>query len=113
MKNYTLYYKIKILIIKNMNENSKLGILGIACRANKLIFGTEQVINNIRKNKIYLVLLAKDSSENTKKKITDKCKYYNILLNIEFTNEQLNKAIGKQNVMVVGVTDINFTNGLK
>ena len=48
--------------------------LGIGYRARLLISGEEFVIDGIRKNKVYLVFLANDASDNSKKKILDKAK---------------------------------------
>ena len=97
-----------------MNEDKNLKqilfSIGLAKKAGKVISGTDSVCDEIRKNKIFLVLCACDVSENTKKKISDCCKYYQITLRFpEFPKETLGKAIGKSFSACVGITDQNLS----
>ena len=92
-----------------MNKQNILQNLGLCKRANKIVSGEAQVIDKIRKNKVYIVFLASDSAKNTTKRITDKTKYYNIRLINNFNTEELNKAIGSNNRKVIAINDINFS----
>lgn len=86
--------------------------LGIGCRARLLISGEEFVIEEIRKNHVFLVFLANDASDNSKKKILDKAKYYNVEVIQDYSSEQLSNAIGKENRMVIGITSHKFASSL-
>ncbi|MBY6036052.1 YlxQ family RNA-binding protein [Fictibacillus nanhaiensis] len=87
--------------------------LGIAARAGKVISGEGLVVKSIQKQNAKIVLLSKDASENTKKKVTDKCLFYNIdYVWIEDRNI-LGKAIGKEQRVVVAVNDQGFSKRLK
>lgn len=86
--------------------------LGIGYRARLLISGEEFVVDGIRKNKVYLVFLANDASENSKKKILDKAKYYNVEVILDYSSEELSNAIGKGNRMVIGITSQKFASSL-
>ena len=57
--------------------NNFLSLLGLASRARKIVTG-ETLIKKIRTNAIYLVIIASDASDNTKKKFIDKCTSYNV-----------------------------------
>ncbi len=93
-------------------ENQKtLSMLGLMIKAGKLISGEELVINNVRANKVELVLLATDASDNTKKKVNDKCKTYNTKVLCLFTSDEMSNAIGKDNRKVLGVLDKGFAKG--
>ena len=97
-----------------MNENNYLKQLlfsiGLARKAGKVTVGTDMVCDEIRKNKIYLVLAAKDVSDNTKKKITDCCAYYKVKLHVcDLTKEALGKAIGKPFAACIGISDANLS----
>lgn len=59
--------------------NNFLSLLGLASRARKIVTG-ETLIKKIRTNAIYLVIIASDASDNTKKKFIDKCTSYNLSL---------------------------------
>lgn len=86
-------------------------ILGLAKRANKVVLGTEITINSVRRNKVKLVLLATDASENTKKLVYDKTNYYNVKVLEELSSLELSSSLGKKNnIMVVGITDHGFSN---
>ena len=50
-----------------------LSALGLAKRAGKVISGTEQVQDAVRDKKAFLVLAARDISDNSRKKITNTC----------------------------------------
>lgn len=84
-------------------------IIGLANRANKITTGTEITISSVRKGKIKLVLLATNASNNTKKHVSDKCKHYNVEVIEEFTSQELSAAAGKNNIMVIGITDVGFS----
>ena len=56
-----------------MEQNRWMSLLGLANRARKIISGEELVIKEVRKGRAKLVILSRDASENTSKKITDKC----------------------------------------
>ncbi len=89
------------------------GLLGLASRARKLISGEEFVISNIRNGQAYLVLIASDASENTMKKITDKCGSYNVPYRVVEDRYILGATIGKDARVVVAVTDRGFAKKLQ
>ena len=84
------------------------GLIGICQKAGKLISGEFSCENAIKKDTIYLLILARDASKNTCKKFKDKCRYRNVPL-VEFgTRESLGKAIGKAKRATIGVVDKNL-----
>jgi ribosomal protein L7Ae-like RNA K-turn-binding protein len=96
-----------------LKPNPWENFLGIAARAGKVISGEELVVKSIQKQNAKIVLLSKDASDNTKKKVTDKCLFYKIdLVWIENRNI-LGKAIGKEQRVVVAVNDQGFSKKLK
>ena len=45
-------------------ENNKIyGLLGLSMKAGKIVFGTESTIDMINKNKVKLIILAKDTAK--------------------------------------------------
>lgn len=91
-----------------MKPDKALSSLGMAMRAGKLITGDETVLKAVRAGKAHLVIIAGDASDNTKKKFRDKCGTYGIQLAEAFDREQLGKAIGKPERVVLAVTDMQF-----
>ncbi|TCS82983.1 YlxQ family RNA-binding protein [Tepidibacillus fermentans] len=97
-----------------MNKFDKiLSFLGLAAKARKIITGEELVVNAIQEQKVFFVLLSTDASENIKKKILNKCEYYQIPYRIQFSREQLGHAIGKTSRVVIGITDFGFSKKLQ
>ncbi|WP_163101543.1 YlxQ family RNA-binding protein [Peribacillus alkalitolerans] len=96
-----------------MNQPQWMSLLGLANRARKLISGEELVIKEVRNGKAKLVILSNDASNNTEKKITDKCSYYNVPVVKVEDRTQLGHAIGKDARVVIAVLDEGFANKLR
>ncbi len=92
--------------------NKALGVLGMAMRARKLNTG-DAVLEDVRNKKAKIVIIALDASENTKKKITDKCTFYNVEYCFIESGDDLTRAIGKHNCKIVSVLDQGFAKLLK
>jgi ribosomal protein L7Ae-like RNA K-turn-binding protein len=82
--------------------------LGLCARARSLIFGTPMVCEAMRSNKPpCLVLEAGDSSDNTHKRLTDKCSFYHIQhIRLPITGGELGAAVGKTStVAAIAITN--------
>lgn len=77
-------------------------------RARKLVMG-DLLIPGIQNQSVKLVLIASDASNNTQKKLKDKCTYYGIEWLMIDDSVALSHAIGKSNRMAVGVIDAGFS----
>lgn len=91
--------------------NNLLGVMGLACRAGKIKFGTEQTVQAVRSPvKPALVCVAYDASDNSKKRLFDSCNYHNVqCVSLPTNKAELGRAIGKtMDVSAVAVTDDNF-----
>lgn len=91
-------------------------LLGLAAKAGKLVYGTDMVCEGLRaKKRILLVVESGDSSENTHKKITDKCAYYGVKhVRLSLDTERFGAALGKHGgLAAVGVTDASFASGIQ
>ena len=97
-------------------EDKLLSTLGLCARARKLVMGTPMVCEALRSGKppLLAVLEAADTSENTHKKLTDKCAYYGTpLYRLTADTVRLGRAIGKAGaVAAVGLTDGNLYRAL-
>lgn len=96
----------------NENEiNSLLTTVGLCEKAGRLIPGTERICDALRDGvkAPLLVLEAADTSENTHKRLTDRCTYYKIRhCRLEAGSVRLGAALGKSAVAAVGITDAGF-----
>ena len=96
----------------NMKQEKWMSLLGLANRARKVISGEELVIKEIQKGKAKLVLISKDASPNTSKKVQDKCTFYRVPLLVVETREKLGHAIGKDARVVVALLEEGFAKKL-
>ena len=87
-------------------------LLGLCSRARKLSSGSI-LINDIRSHKVNFVIIANDASENTKKKISDKCKYYHVEYVIGGDVDSMSSAVGKNNRVALGIMDKGFADKIK
>lgn len=95
-----------------MNDNKWMSLLGLANRARKITSGEELTVKEIRSGNAKLILLSEDASQNTTKKITDKCHSYKVPVKLVSNREILGKAIGKEQRVVVAVLDNGFAKKL-
>ena len=89
-----------------------LSTLGLCVRAGKILFGLPSVHEAMQKkaDSVVLVFEASDTSDNTHKKITDKCRFYGVRhVRVDVGGDELAHSLGKDRFLaVVGLTDIQL-----
>jgi len=93
-------------------QNKVNGLLGLAARAGKIICGTDAVKEAILKKKVYIVILAEDSSLNTREKFLKLSEENKIAVFIYGKIDENSKAIGKKNKAVIALKDKNFSEAI-
>jgi len=93
------------------SHNKLGGMLGLARKAGKLSYGTDQITDSIRNKHPNIVLMASDISENTRKRIENCCKYYKTEYgNLDMTMDILSHYLGQTSaVSAVSIMDKGFT----
>ncbi|MBQ7294081.1 MAG: hypothetical protein IJW79_10130 [Clostridia bacterium] len=101
------------------NENNSerlMRLIGLAARAGKLVYGTPMVCEALRrKQPIYYVFRAEGVSANTKKRMDDKCEFYNVrLVDLELDMSEFAHRLGKSGELAVAaLTDEDFAKGIE
>lgn len=91
-----------------------LNLIGLAFRAGKCSVGEDAILRDIRSQKAKLVLLAADIGDQTKKKLTDKCTYYQIpFIIVDEDRETLSNAIGKSHRVAIAILEAGFAKKIK
>ncbi len=85
-----------------------LSMLSLCQRAGKLVSGELSCEKALQNGSALLIIIAEDSSDNTKEKFINKAFYYNISAVSIGTKEEIGKAIGKDFRAVIAVCDENF-----
>ncbi|MFV0519959.1 MAG: L7Ae/L30e/S12e/Gadd45 family ribosomal protein [Lachnospirales bacterium] len=95
-----------------MNRNVR-SMLSLARRANAIKTGEFAVSETIVKKSAKIVVVAKDSGNNTKKKFSNSCHFYGVKLYSYSLKSEISSSIGKNNVAVFSIEDINFANRIE
>lgn len=93
-------------------KNKMYGLIGLAKRAGRLLCGLGSVVDGVRGKNVHLVIISEDASVLTKKKITDKCGFYNVKYIFFGGMNSLGRAIGYNECSAVAVTDKGFADSL-
>lgn len=102
--------------LNEKNFEGLMKLLGLAARAGKLVYGTPMVCEALKKGKkVYYVFRAEGASENTRKRLNDKCLYYKVaLVDLPLDTVQLARRFGKDgDLAAVALTDASFAEGIK
>ena len=101
--------------VDGSDEKKLLSVLGLCAKAGSLVFGVPQICEVLAGNKKkgkypLLVIEAGDTSENTHKRISDKCGYYNVKhVRLMTDGETLAKRLGKTSMLAaVAITNKNL-----
>lgn len=81
-------------------------------KAGKLVSGEFQVEKAVKEMKTYLVVIAEDASENTKKHFSDMCQFRDIPIRFFGKKEQIGQTIGKAYRASIAVTDEGFAESI-
>lgn len=81
-----------------------LNFLGLCMRSGRLVCGIPAAVQAVKGNQAHLVLLDASASANSKKEVTDACRYRDVPL-LELPEGALGAAIGRPGRMAAAVTD--------
>lgn len=95
------------------DEKRLLSALGLCARARKMIFGVPMICDAMKhggESSPKIVFEASDTSENTHKRICDKCTYYKVrLVKLRADASALASAVGKSSsIAAVAISDAQF-----
>ena len=96
-----------------MDEKKFYSLLGLCMRARRLFSGEFAVEKGVKRGEVYLVILAEDASDNTRKRFRDMCSYHKVPY-AEYTDkESLGHAIGKEFRASLCVVDANLAQQIR
>lgn len=79
-----------------MKQNKALSMLGIATKAGKVVTGEFSTEKAVKEGRAFLVVVAEDASDNTKKKFQNMCNYYQTSICFFSDKVSLGNACGKE-----------------
>ena len=90
-----------------------ISLLGLAERAGKIASGEFAAEKAVKTGKARLIIVAEDASDNTKKKFSDMCKYYQVPIACYSQKELLGHGIGKEFRASLAVLDGGFAKAIE
>jgi len=88
-------------------------MIGLATRAKKTVSGEVMTEKSVKGGQAYLVIVAIDASENTRKMFRNMCTYYHVPLYRYGTKEALGHSIGKESRASIAIEDKNFADAIR
>lgn len=82
-----------------------LNLIGLAQKAGKVVSGEFMTEKAVKSGTACLVVLAQDASDNTKKKFSNMCEFYEVPLKIHAAKDYLGHAMGKELRASLAITD--------
>ena len=92
--------------------NKVYGLLGLCSKAGKIVSGMDAVSDEIKRNKVKLLIVAEDTSEKTLENIKYLAEKKNVKVVVIGNIEDNSKAIGKENRAIIGIKDKNIADGI-
>ena len=95
-----------------MKNDQVLSLLGLSAKAGKIRSGEFQVEKAVKENQAFVVIVATDASDLSKKNYRDMCSFYQVPIYEYQTKEELGRCIGKEFRAAVAVVDEGFAKGI-
>ncbi|MDD3218313.1 MAG: ribosomal L7Ae/L30e/S12e/Gadd45 family protein [Lachnospiraceae bacterium] len=95
-----------------MKNDKVLSLLGLATKAGKVLSGEFSTEKAVKTGKAAIVIVSEQASENTKKKFSNMCLYYQVPIYFYGNKEELGAAMGKEFRASLAVTDDNFAKAI-
>lgn len=95
-----------------MNTTKILSLVGLATKAGRTVSGEFSTEKSVKTGKGFLVIVAEDASENTKKKFRNMCEFYEVPIYFLSDKESLGRAMGKEFRACLALQDDNFARAI-
>lgn len=91
-----------------MRQSKVLSMMGLATKARKTASGEFSVEKAVKEGRAYLVVVAEDASDNTKKKFSNMCHFYQVPVYYYGEKAVLGHSMGKEQRSSMAFLDEGF-----
>ncbi len=92
-----------------MDKTKLISKVSLAYNAKKVVISGDLVLNEIKKNNIYLIFIANGLSSNLKDKVVKKASDKNIKYIDILTEDEISNAVSNKNIKIIGISDPNLS----
>lgn len=89
-----------------------ISMISIAAKGRNLVSGEFAVEKAVKCGKAYLVVVAEDASDNTKKQFRNMCEFYEVPMVVYGNKDTLGHFIGTQMRANIAITDEGIANSI-
>ena len=94
-------------------QSKVLSMVSLAMKAGKIASGEFSVEKAVKSYKAYLVIVADDASDNTKKMFNNMCTFYKVPIYFYSDKVTLGSAMGKEKRASIAVLDEGFAKNIE
>ena len=96
-----------------LRPDKVLSLISLATKAGKTVSGEFSTEKEVKSGRAAAVIVAKDASDNTKKKFQNMCDFYQVPIYFYADKDTLGHAMGKEFRASLAVLDTGFAEGMK
>ena len=96
-----------------MKMSKALSLISLATKAGKTKSGEFSTEQEVKEGRAFLVIVAGDASDNTKKKFRNMCSFYEVPIYFYGDKDTLGHAMGKEFRASLAVTDAGLAAGIR
>ena len=96
-----------------LKQDKVLSLIGLATKAGQTASGEFMTEREVKTGRAALVIVAGDSSDNTKKKFRDMCEFYKVPIYFYGDKDTLGHAMGKEFRASLAILDEGFADGIQ
>lgn len=96
-----------------LKQDKVLSLIGLATKAGQTASGEFMTEREVKTGRAALVIVAGDSSDNTKKKFRDMCEFYKVPIYFYGDKDTLGHAMGKEFRASLAILDEGFAKGIR
>lgn len=96
-----------------MRQSKALSLISLATKAGRTASGEFSTEKEVKSGRAFLVIVADDASDNTKKKFKNMCDYYHVPICFYKDKDTLGHAMGKQFRASLAILDEGFAKGIR
>lgn len=94
-------------------RNKVLNYLGLAQKARKLVSGYNTCIAEMKKGKVFLLIITEGVGANSRKKLIDIAQANSVSYRLFGKSEEVSKAVGKSGKGIFAIKDFGFAEAIK
>lgn len=95
-----------------MRPDKVLSLISLATKAGRAVSGEFSTEKEVKSGRASAVVVAKDASDNTKKKFQNMCDFYQVPIRLSYGKEALGHAMGKELRASLAILDEGFAGSI-